>query len=63
MTLEDFLDTLDSDRIRLDEAYYKGFNDGVDETLDLIRNWIKENKKTVENEYTGEMITYVRVDE
>lgn len=62
MTLEDFLDSLDSDRIRIDEEYYKGFNDGVDETLDLIRNWIRENKETVENEYTGEMITYVRVD-
>lgn len=63
MTLEDFLDSLDSDRIRIDEEYYKGFNDGIDETLDLIRNWIRENKETVENEYTGEMITYVRVDE
>lgn len=63
MTLEDFLDSLDSDRIRIDEKYYKGFNDGIDETLDLIRNWIRENKETVENEYTGEMITYVRVDE
>ena len=63
MTLEDFLDSLDADRIRIDEEYYKGFNDGIDETLDLIRNWVRENKKTVENEYTGEMITYVRVDE
>lgn len=63
MTLNDFLDSLDSDRIRIDEEYYKGFNDGIDETLDLIRNWIRENKETVENESTGEMITYVRVDE
>lgn len=63
MTLEDFLDSLDAGRIRLNEEYYKGVNDGIDETLDLIRNWIREHKETVENERTGEMITYVKVDE
>lgn len=62
MTLEDFLDSLDDRIIDVENPYFKGFNDGVDETLDLIRDWIKQHKETIENEYTGEEITYVRVD-
>ena len=45
MTLNDFLDSLDADRIRVDEMYYKGFNDGIDDTLDLIETGLENIKK------------------
>lgn len=59
MNLVDFLYEL-QDNLTMGE-HTPGYIVGVEETIEAIMKFIKDNQEVIENEQNGNLITYVKV--